>query len=431
MHMINVLIFPSGGENAYEIYDSLKYNLSINIFGATSKNDYSEMIYEKNKLFIGKYNIADKNFFSNFNKLLKELSIDVVIPTHDTIAEFLAGNRNKLEAKVLTASAETSSICRSKIKTMQLFKNEDFCPKFYLNREDKIEKFPLFVKPDKGQGGQGVFCVKTLKEYLQKMRENFIACEFLPGKEYTIDCFTDIKGKLRFCGKRTRENISNGISIRSRNCKEDKYIKNIAENINKRLKFIGAWFFQVKEDEEGQLKLMEVACRQAGTMMLFRNRGINFALLGIFTLLGKDIDIIDNGFDIMLDRRLEAKYKINIKYDYVYLDYDDTLILDNKVVLDVISFLYYCKNKNKKIFLISRHNEEHIDTVEESLRSHNIDSRLFEKIIKLKFTESKANYISEKDAIFIDNSFKERKEVFEKCGIPVFDVDVVKNLIEI
>jgi hypothetical protein len=38
--------------------------------------------------------------------------------------------------------------------------------------------------------------------------------------------------------------------------------------------------------------------------------------------------------------------------------------------------------------------------------------------------------MKEKNAIFIDDSFAERKKVHDVLGIPVYDVDMVESLID-
>ena len=38
----NVLIFPAGAENALEIYEALRYNLNVEVFGASGKKDFAE-----------------------------------------------------------------------------------------------------------------------------------------------------------------------------------------------------------------------------------------------------------------------------------------------------------------------------------------------------------------------------------------------------
>jgi hypothetical protein len=53
---------------------------------------------------------------------------------------------------------------------------------------------------------------------------------------------------------------------------------------------------------------------------------------------------------------------------------------------------------------------------------------VFDEIIQIDSKEKKSNYIMNKEAIFIDDSFAERKEVFEKLQINVFSIDQIQAL---
>ena len=55
---------------------------------------------------------------------------------------------------------------------------------------------------------------------------------------------------------------------------------------------------------------------------------------------------------------------------------------------------------------------------------------LFDEIVELTFDTPKYTVIEPFGAIFIDNSFAERKIVHEKLGIPVFDIDAREVLLD-
>jgi hypothetical protein len=79
----------------------------------------------------------------------------------------------------------------------------------------------------------------------------------------------------------------------------------------------------------------------------------------------------------------------------------------------VIGLIHKLKGQGKNIHLLTSHE----GLISETLDNMNINPDLFDSIIE---TTTKKNYI-EQPAIFIDDSFKERKAV-SKLGIPVFDV---------
>ena len=199
----------------------------------------------------------------------------------------------------------------------------------------------------------------------------------------------------------------------------------IAEELNNTLEFQGAWFFQVKEDVNGNLKLMEFSVRQAGTMAFYRQLGINFAALSIFVAMGLDVKIIFNDCKLILERRLTNSYVIDYEYDKVYIDFDDTLIINGKVNSTLIKFIYQSLNLNRSVILITKHEYD----LDAAFIKYRLNKELFDEIILLKPDESKYEYIDGSKSIFIDNYFLERMEVKEICKIPVFDVDAVECLI--
>lgn len=424
---INVLIFPAGSESALDIYESLRYNVNVEVFGISGKKDNSEFTYPPDHFMIGNYYVNDPAFYDEINDIIKKWEIDVIIPTHDTIALELSKNRDKIKAMILVSDFKTSEICRYKSKTFKLFRNYDFCPKVFDSISEITGKdYPVFVKPDVGAGGKGSFIAQSSEDLCSIDEHEYVICENLPGREFTMDCFTSKDGVLKFCGVRLRERIQMGIAFRSSSFPLTVEVKNIAEEINSQLNFFGAWYFQMKEDKNGKLKLMEISCRQSGSMTLYRHKGINFPLLGIYELTGKQSDILENSYDITLDRYLKGCFKINIDYDTVYIDFDDTITSDGKVNIQTISFIYQCLNRNKKIILLTRHKEDIIN----SLKKYKIDVNIFDQIIDVPESKKKSEFISNKNSVFIDNSFNERSDVYNRCGIPVFDVDIVDTLIE-
>jgi DNA-binding protein len=134
-----------------------------------------------------------------------------------------------------------------------------------------------------------------------------------------------------------------------------------------------------------------------------------------------------NEFDIEMDRALFNRYSLDLDYEHVYVDFDDTILIDNKKVnTPIISFLYQCLNDGKKLILITKHDKD----IEKTLADIKIDKNMFSKIIHLKKTDKKVDHIKEKKAIFIDDSFSERLEVAEKHGIATFDHSALECLVD-
>ena len=364
---INVLVFPCGSENSLEIHTALKDVVNVNLFGVSGKYDHGEYIYEN---YIGNFPyISEDCFIRTLNETIIKFNIDIIFPTHDDVVLKLAENIDVIKSKIAVPSLRAAQLSRSKKQTFNLFKDCRFCPIVYTTYNEIINNLPVFIKPDKGQGGKGALLLKeenshTINSY---MNEEYVICEYLPGEELTVDCFSDFNGNLRFVGPRTRERIFGGISMRSTIIPLSEEIRAIAETINKKVKINGLWFFQLKKDKKGQYKLMEMSVRTAGTMNLYRGIGINFPLLTVYNALGYEVDIIKNDFSLQVDRALFNRYKPSFDYKTVYIDFDDTIVTpEGKIINEVISFLYQAKNEKKKIVLITRHEKnirEHLNNL--------------------------------------------------------------------
>lgn len=422
---VNVLIYPSGGENAINIFNALKYNIHFQLFGASMNNNYSSLLYDKNHYYEGDLSIKNPNFLIEFNSVLKKFKIQYILCTHDEVIAFLMKNQNKINATICTSPLDTTLTAENKYLTYEKFKDKDYSVKVY-NIDEKIE-YPAFLKPYIGAGGKNTTKVSNQNELLEKYKDNMLICEYLPGDEFTVDCFTDRKGNLIFSKARTRENIVNGIPYKSQKVVNDTEFVKIAEDINKTLKFRGAWFFQLKEDKNNKLKLLEICVRQAGTMNYFREYGFNFPALTLFDFMGQDIKPIINDFNIILNRCLHNSFKfVDFEFNNIYIDFDDTIIVKNKVNTTAIKFLFQSINNDKKIYLLTKHANE----IEDTLKYYHIDKYMFSEIIHLNEDESKYKKINPYKSIFIDNYFKERYEVYENLHIPVFDVDAIECLID-
>lgn len=417
---INVLVFPAGEINSVELHNALSTCVNINLFGASSVDRHGEYIFKN--YINGLPNISDSDFIEEFNNLIKEKSIDVVFPTHDTIAEFFSNNYKKINAKIIVAEEKTAKICRDKSITFELFKDENFCPKIY----SEISEFPVFIKPKIGQGSVGARLISSIKEMKDVNISDYVICEYLPGEEYTVDCFTNKNGELKAICPRSRKRMLAGVCVSGENEELTDEIKYIADKVNKKLNFNGLWFFQIKKDASGKFKLLEISTRCAGAMCLTRALGINLPLLSVYNAVGYDVEILPNNYNLKMDRTLISRYKVDYEYEKVYLDFDDTLIINGKVHLPAVKFLYQCKNNDKKVVLITRHDKD----LAETFKKHAISEKLFDEIIKLNFEQEKSDFINPENAIFVDNAHQERQKIQKRFKIPVFDVDGIEALLD-
>ena len=420
----NVLVLPAGTEIALEINNALRYSKFVKLFGGTSRPCHAEFVYENCVENIPYPD--DAEFIAKVNEAVDKYHIDYIYPAHDSVLLKLTEAQGELHAAVVTSDVETVRITRSKNKTYAFLRGAYYLPKTYARAED-VGAFPVFIKPAVGQGAEGARRIDDMEKLTEALSDGveYAICEYLPGEEFTVDCFTDRHGKLRIASPRTRSRIRAGISVRSRKLECSEEIEKIAEDINGRFSFNGAWFFQLKENAHGEYRLMEIAPRIAGTMSVTRNLGVNMPMLTLFNMWGYDVDVINNGNALLLDRAFISRFDTDVRYDSVYVDFDDTIVVKGRVNGMLMMYLYQARDKGKKIILLTKHAED----IGASMEKYAVSPRLFDEIIHIPQDGDKAEYVAP-NSVFIDDSFAERRRVSERCGAAVFDLDMVESLLD-
>jgi len=427
MKQEKVLVFPGSTEIGLEIFKCLHQVKGIELFSA-------DQDYKNHSRFVFKNNLIVPTVHSNYwldelNKIIVQNGIDLIFPAHDDVIVSLTSQRDNIPSMIISSPVETCVLTRSKSLTYNFFKDILPVPDIYTQSE-QIKEFPIFAKPDRGHGSRNTHIISNMKQYLEMnlLNNSFVFTEYLPGSECTVDCFSDRDKGLLFCNPRMRTRIRNGISMNSvpiTDKREIKVLQQYAEIINSKLSIFGAWFFQVKKDISQVYKILEIAPRVSGTMAIQRVRGINLPLLSIYEAKRVPYEIMFNDIDIEIDRALVNRYKHNVIYDRVYVDLDDTLILNDKLNIKLITFLYQCINKKIPITLITKHKYN----LKETLLQNKL-FELFDEILHIPDNVEKWKFITNKRSIFIDDSFSERKSVSQQIGIPTFDCSMIELLIE-
>lgn len=425
------LVFPSGSGVAIEIYESLKNHKDIELVFANS-----EKISQTNNLIETKYDdlpYFDKNMIDDLIRYLNNLitleKLDFIIPTMDIGHFYLSKFADKINCKIITSQFNTNMICIDKEKTYNYLQTNIKCPKIIDIQNINEINYPVFIKPKEGYSSKECYLINNKQELEFYYNNKMLVTEYLPGKEYTVDCITN-KNKLIYLNPRERRLTRAGLSVitDSINKETDLYDKILAygKNINSLLSFKGSWFFQIKMDNNGEITLLEVSTRIAGASSINRLNNVNLALISIYTHFNYPISIIENNIPNLSVSKI-YKSMINIHFlksiENIYIDFDDTLIVNKNVNYELISLIYKFNN-SKNIYLITRHK----GNIEKSLKYYNIDMDLFSSIYHIKNNESK-KHIIKNNSIFFDDSFKERKSCLNKNNIYVFDVDAISLFI--
>jgi carbamoylphosphate synthase large subunit len=419
--LYNVLVFPGGTEIGLEIQRSLANCKEVKLHSAGQDvPNHAPFVFAQHYVVP---NVHEPGWLNALNRIVEEQKIDYIFPAHDDVILALAQNTDRVKVRVVTSPLETCLITQSKRETYRYFAGTLPVPTVYESL-DAVEKFPVFVKPDRGQGSQDTHVARTrsqLSSILAGGRADVIL-EYLPGDEYTIDCFSDRDRGLLFCGARQRVRIRNGISMNSRQVHDPRFGQ-IARTISRKLKLYGAWFFQLKKDAHGEYRLLEIAPRIAGTMAFHRVLGVNFPLLSLYEQERTPLEILVNPLEIEVDRALTNRYSQSVTFRSVYVDLDDTILLKGRVNVSLVRFLFQCINDGKHLVLLTRRAED----LDVTMRRHRLTG-LFDEIVRVGPLDEKANHIKDHDSIFIDDSFSERKRVSERLGILTFDCSMIELL---
>jgi hypothetical protein len=394
---MNILVFPCGSEIGLEIHRALVDKKNITLYGLSSVNDHGRYVYEN---YIGDCPFVTHIDFKNkIHGLVIDLNIDAIYPANEAALLKLKELEPYIQCKVIGPSLETVKICNSKSRTYEALKHVVKVPAY-------TNEYPVFIKPDSGHSGINCHKVSSDTEMRALRNDTHLVLEYLPGREYTIDCFADL-----YAEGRERKTITKGIATVTEMVCDERFIT-MANAIQSVLKFPGAWFFQVKEDVNGELTLLEVGARIAGSSSLSRLRGINLPVLNLYN---EPVIIKQQNYITEISRSIDVKAKINYEFDNIYIDLDDTLIVNGKVNYKLMGLIYKFKNDGKKVFIITRSDLQDIDTTLKIM---------FANIICLKPHERKASYMFPR-SILIDDSFAERADVTQ----PAFDTDIVDALL--
>jgi carbamoyl-phosphate synthase large subunit len=405
---VNVLVYPSGTEIGLEIGRQLRFSKNFHAVGANSVADHSQFVFDD--LELGLPSVGEAILAQKLRALCGKRDIRFFIPAHDE-AVYLLADSDLSPATYIGPTPEIAGILRFKSRTYEQFLSADFLPRIFSSVDDVSDlDFPVFVRPDRGQGSVGAHQVATRSklEDHRSLWHEYIVTEYLPGNEFTVDCYTSRDGRLQLISARRRLRIKTGISVRAEEVPAAPFVA-IAEIISRQLKLQGPWFFQCKENRCGEVKLLEVASRISGTMGFQRIKGFNLVEAALWEAMGKSVRLPPNRIlPIVYDRALLEEVALDFPVRTVYVDFDDTLVLPSGALnYELVGYLFGLKSiRSATLVLVTRHAGE----PRARLRHFGLEA-LFEQVVHLDREAPKSSVVNGPGVIFIDDSFSERIEV--------------------
>ena len=239
---------------------------------------------------------SEKNFIPAVLEICKKENVKLLIPTRDGELLLFAKNKEKFETQgthVMVSDPEVIEICNDKYGFYQfLTRNNIPTPETYLPNQINFPyaRYPLLVKSRYGSGSKGVFKVENEKElnfFINYVSDPVIQ-EFANGKEYTVDLFSDLNGKVLTVVPRERIETFCGESYKGKTVKDTQIIEH-AKNLAEKLGAIGHITIQCIKNEK-EMRFIEANPRFGGGAALGIESGANTPLLLLKTIFGEKMD---------------------------------------------------------------------------------------------------------------------------------------------
>jgi carbamoyl-phosphate synthase large subunit len=238
--------------------------------------------------------IESKSYLSRLFEIITKHKISVLMPSSGYDIYHYSKYKKKLlklGALPVVSDVNTMEICRDKMQTYHHLSKKFDLPVTTLDSK-KQEGFPLIAKPRYGKGSKGIFKIENPLDlrYIQSKQNGLIFQEYLPGTEYTIDVLSDLNGEPIIAVPRIRVQTKAGISTVGKIIK-DENLSETCKSIAKYLKIKGPCCIQMKESNEGTLKLVEVNPRLGGGTIFTTLAGANFPAMILDMAMGKRIRV--------------------------------------------------------------------------------------------------------------------------------------------
>jgi len=238
--------------------------------------------------------IDSKLYITRLLEIVTKHKINVLMPSSGYDIYQYSANKEKLlklGALPVVSDIKTMKICRDKIQTFNYLSKKFELPFTTLDYK-KVKGFPLIAKPRYGKGSKGIVKINNENElkYVSFNSENLIFQEYLPGTEYSIDVLSDMECEPIVAVPRVRVETRAGISTVGTIVK-DENISETCKSIAKFLKIRGPCCIQMKESNDGILKIVEVNPRMGGGTIFAALAGANFPAMILDMVNGKKLKI--------------------------------------------------------------------------------------------------------------------------------------------
>lgn len=269
---------------------------------------------------------SEPGYIAGIIDICKDEGITTIIPQYGDELVSLSHNIelfNKMGIKVLvTEDEERLKIANNKRDLYDFLRSREYIPSYrYVESKEALEKslfdlgyptVPVCLKPAFGEGGRGFKIIteervdifndepgvtklnlEALQQGVKTLEDmpELIAMEYLPGREYSVDCICS-RGDAVLCIPRQRIETSMGAASVSLIEKNDEIIE-ISKEIISKLNLSYNVNIQFKYDRFGRPKLIEVNPRVSGSLIANLGAGVNMLELSLKLAYGMPLGKID------------------------------------------------------------------------------------------------------------------------------------------
>lgn len=414
---MKILVWPAAGIPGAEIADCLSATKGVELYAGTDATTSLCDARYQGEVQLPHARSEGADWRSEFSSLADRF--DLVFPAHDYVLDLIARFGDATEGKFVAPERVAIQRTRSKQITYQMLASELRVPE--LTPAGSIPaRWPAYGKPDSGYGGQRHQFVASVEEWslAQGSSPDLLWMEYLPGREFTMECYSLFNNDLVYASARNRERVRMGTSLTLSAAPGvvQEELADWARRISRIMPMRGPWYLQAREAADGRLTLLEVGARFPGSAVWSRAQGVNLAELALYEWTGSAIRVEPNSHTVNIERSLGSRITSGLEFGTLYIDLDDTILQRGHVSPEAIRLLAACKVAGKKVVVLSRYLGASLQAV---LHDTGLQS-FVDASVHVRDGSSKAAHIAEPDAIFIDDSFAERSDVRNTLGIPCF-----------
>lgn len=229
--MTNILLTSAGGLTGIFLSKHLKNTGDYKIV-AIDKSEINPLLNWVDS-FYAVPSIDDELYFENLINIINQEQIDILIPITSFDVEFFSKPEVKMKLssiKYLLLDYDIHKILSNKKSCYEYLNKFDIMTP-YIYEDKELIDFPVIMKPKEGTGSKNVILIENEFDlnYWSKKNIDYILVEYIPGKEYTADCFFDSRGRCVGVNVRERIKMNGGGAVISQN----DYKINLEKLINK------------------------------------------------------------------------------------------------------------------------------------------------------------------------------------------------------